>query len=94
MAEISYETERRHCRLQYAAGRVEACPEEPCPFWEQGGAVLAARCAVEQVDLTARPELASWLLGLRADLETPRSSVESDRVRRLFYRLRDGDPDE
>jgi hypothetical protein len=81
--------EARRCRLQYAAGRIEACPEDACPFWEPGGAVLDGRCAIEQLDLTAGPELVSWLVMLRKDLEGAQAGREPQDAWQLFYRLRD-----
>src|SRR6266540_5325444 len=42
------------CALQDAAGRVEACPGEGCPFWEEGGAVLEGGCAIERLSLDLR----------------------------------------
>jgi hypothetical protein len=75
------------CRLQYVAGRVEDCPEDACPFWEPGGAVLEGRCAFDQVDVGDNPQLAAWLLRLRKRLETARAVDADERVRRLFYRL-------
>jgi hypothetical protein len=77
------------CRLHHAQGRVEECPEEACPFWDPGGAVLPGRCAVELVDLKASPELVAWLLSLRRDLETARSAEETTAARRLFHGLLD-----
>jgi hypothetical protein len=52
------------CQLQYAAGRVEDCPGEPCPFWAD------ARCVVAglRADLDSNPDLAHLLLDLRSDL--------------------------
>jgi hypothetical protein len=79
--------ESPRCLLQYAAGRIETCPEDACPFWEPGGAVLDGRCAIEQLDLRARPELVSWLLVLRKDLEETKAGREPEAARRLFYRL-------
>jgi hypothetical protein len=77
------------CRLHHAQGRVEACPEDACPFWDPGGAVLPGRCAVEQVDLKASPELVAWLLSLRGDLEAARSAEDKATARRLFDGLLD-----
>jgi hypothetical protein len=63
-------TSTRLCRLHEALGRDEACPEEPCPFWEPGGAVVEARCAFERLDLSGRPDFARWLLGIRRKLDS------------------------
>jgi hypothetical protein len=81
--------ESRRCRLQYAAGRIEACPEDACPFWEPGGAVLDGRCAIEQLDLKAGAELVSWLLSHRKDLEVAQAGRVPHDAWRLFYQLRD-----
>jgi len=81
--------ETKLCKLQYALGRVEACPESGCPFWEPGGAALEGRCAVEQIDFAARPDLAELLVRVRLELERVRTRREADEVRSLFYRLLD-----
>jgi hypothetical protein len=75
------------CRLEQAVGRGHACPESGCAFWEPGGAVLAGRCAFEQVDLAGRPEIAAELLQIRAILELAESGETDQRARRRFYRL-------
>ncbi len=62
--------EPRLCRLHVTLGRIEACPEEACAFWEPGGVVLDGRCAFEQIDIAGRPELAPFLLDLRNTLES------------------------
>ena len=74
------------CALQDAAGRVEACPGEGCPFWEEGGAVLEGGCAIERLslDLARRPELAQYLLEIRLGLDRARRGGDG---RSLFYRL-------
>ncbi len=77
----------RLCRLQYAAGRVEACPEERCPFWEPGGAVIEGRCVFERLDLPGSPKLAAWLLRIRTMLESAHTREEEDEAWHLFYRL-------
>ena len=81
------------CKLEQAVGRVEACPEAGCPFWEPGRAA-PGRCAVELVDLSGRTELASLLLQLRRQLEHAATADDEDRARRSFYDLLDtGDSD-
>jgi hypothetical protein len=75
------------CRLQYTVGRVEACPGEPCPFWEPGGAVLEGRCAFDELDIADNPGLAAWLLRIRKRLEAARTVEEDPHALRLFYRL-------
>lgn len=80
----------RLCTLEAAVGKSEACPEDACPFWEPGGAVLGGRCAWEQLGVAADSELATWLLEIRGRLEAA-SSVEEDRaVRSAFHHLLNG----
>jgi hypothetical protein len=75
------------CSLEAVVGRSEACPEDACPFWEPGGAVLAGRCAFEELGISADANLAAWLLEIRARLEAT-SSVEDDRaLRAAFHQL-------
>jgi hypothetical protein len=81
---ITQQTHRR-CSLKAAVGKSEACPEDACPFWEPGGAALGARCAFEQLDITADAALAAWLLEIRGRLETE-SSVEKQRTMRSAFR--------
>jgi hypothetical protein len=61
--------EPRLCRLDRAVGVDAACPEECCPFWEPGGAVLEGRCVFERVDFGSDHEVARLLLGIRERLE-------------------------
>jgi len=91
---IEMETHARLCRLQYALGRVERCPEARCPFWEPGGAALEGRCALDRIDVDGRPDIASWLIRIRTELDPAKVGTEERQVRRLFYRLVDtGDVD-
>jgi hypothetical protein len=55
------------CLLSAAAGHAEACPGPACVFWEEGGAVAPAGCALERLglELSRRPELTRVLLELR-----------------------------
>ena len=69
------------CRLERVAGRCTPCPEDACPFWEPGGAVLEGRCAFERLDLTGRPEVVAELLHVRHVLEST-FRVERGRLRR------------
>jgi hypothetical protein len=79
--------ETRLCTLATTVGRSEACPEEACPFWEPGGAVLGGRCAFEELGISADARLAAWLLEIRGRLEAT-STVEEDRaVRAAFHHL-------
>jgi hypothetical protein len=77
----------RLCRFAAVLGRTEVCPREACAFWEPGGAVLEGRCAFEQLDLSARPELAALLLDLRRRLESAETHAEEKEVLRRLYRL-------
>jgi hypothetical protein len=65
------------CRLKAALGEVQKCPEEACPFWEPGGAVLDGRCAFERVDLPSHPDVATLLLRIRSELEPFRDAEEA-----------------
>ena len=77
----------RLCTLEAAVGNAEACPEDACPFWEPGGAVLGGGCVLERLGLSADPSLASWLLDIRERLEDA-STVEEERaVRAAFHHL-------
>jgi hypothetical protein len=80
-------TAPHQCRLEQAVGVACACPESACPFWEPGGAVLAGRCAFEQLDLAGRPEIAAELLQIRAVLELAETADAERRARSRFYRL-------
>jgi hypothetical protein len=73
---MSAATQPRLCHLEQAIGRAAACPEEHCPFWEPGGAVLEGRCLFEGIDVARDPDLAPWLLAIRGRVET--SARESD----------------
>ena len=83
-------TMTRLCSLEATVGKLEACPEGECPFWEPGGAALGGRCAFEELDITADVPLAAWLLELRGRLATAESTVAADAARSLFYHLLDG----
>lgn len=52
------------CQLQYAAGRVEECPGEECPYWEGDGCLITGL----RLDLGENPDLTNLLLKLRAEL--------------------------
>lgn len=57
---------RPACHLQAAAGRVEACPEQECPFWDDQECVIAAL----RSDYEHDPDLTQMLLILRERLST------------------------
>ena len=80
----------RLCSLEATVGRLEACSEGECPFWEPGGAALGGRCAFEELDIRADVPLATWLLELRERLASSESTVAADAARRLFYHLLNG----
>ena len=77
----------RICSLEATVGRIEACPEGACPFWEPGGAALDGRCAFEELDVTADPALAGWLLEIRERLASAESTVAAEEVHSLFSHL-------
>ena len=80
----------RLCTLEAAVGKVEACPDDACPFWEPGGAALVGRCAFEELDVAADAGLATWLLELRERLASAESTVGADAARSLFCHLLNG----
>jgi hypothetical protein len=83
--EIEHKT--RLCSLEAAVGNTKACPEDACPFWEAGGAVLDGRCAFEQLDLEDEAAFAAWLLELRERLASAESAAAADEAHTLFSHL-------
>jgi hypothetical protein len=77
----------RLCSLEAAVGRLEACPEGACPFWEPGGAALGGRCAFEQLDVAADARLATWMLEIRERLASAESTAAADEAHSLFSHL-------
>jgi hypothetical protein len=77
----------RLCTLEGAVGKTVACPEDACPFWEPGGAALGARCAFEDLGITADPGLAAWLLEIRGRLEAASTAEETRSIRSAFHHL-------
>jgi hypothetical protein len=75
------------CKLEAAVGEAGACPDERCPFWEPGGAVLGGRCAVEHLGVVADPPLAAWLLEIRQKLTAASSDDEQRAMRSAFHQL-------
>jgi hypothetical protein len=75
------------CSLEAAVGRLEACPEGACPFWEPGGTALGGRCAFEQLDLEADARLARWMLEIRERLASAESTAAADEAQSLFSHL-------
>jgi hypothetical protein len=79
----------RRCSLRAAVGEHELCPGHDCAFWEDGGAVVAAGCAIERlgVPVGRQPELARHLLDLRLTLDAARSDAERADAHRRFAKL-------
>jgi len=71
------------CALHNALGRAEECPGVACPFWDEGGAVVASACVFERtgLEIESRPGVANWLLGIRNALEQARTAEEINEVR-------------
>ena len=84
---MEIEDTTRLCTLEAAVGKVEACPEGACAFWEPGGAALAGRCAFEELDVTADAALATWLLEIRGRLASAESTAAADAAHSLFSHL-------
>jgi hypothetical protein len=81
-------SERKICNLHFATGRVEACPEGACAFWEDGGAVRESGCAIERLGFdSGRRDLAGYLLELRTSLEEARGREEARLARATFAQL-------
>lgn len=72
------------CQLQSAVDRIEECPRGGCPFWEPGTQVLEPGCAIERLglplELDRNPQLAYWLLFVRAGLDERREREERGRL--------------
>jgi hypothetical protein len=78
----------RLCGLHLAMGREQACPRGACPFWEDGGAVVDAGCAVERLGIDlGRRDLAEYLLEIRTTLDEARSREERAAARASFAEL-------
>jgi len=84
---MAIESTMRLCSLEATVGKLEACPEGACPFWEPGGAALDGRCAFETLDVAADAALAGWLLEIRERLASAESTVAADAARSLFSHL-------
>ena len=82
-------SEARICPLHAALGRSKSCPGPRCPFWEEGGAVVPAGCALQRLalDLERRPQLAGALLGVLDKLERSPSREDKEEAYALFHRL-------
>jgi hypothetical protein len=76
------------CALTEAIGSVEECPRSWCAFWEQGGAVAEAGCAIERLGLDlANRDLAHYLLELRRVLDSALSEEEAEAARGRLEQL-------
>jgi hypothetical protein len=79
------------CLLRGVTGIVEPCPGEACAFWEDGGAVVSGGCAIERLGLDRglerAPEMASWLLDVRDQLERASSDAERLAAHRSFQEV-------
>jgi hypothetical protein len=85
--------ESRLCRIEQALGHNAICGEECCPFWETGNTARSGSCVFEELDLSARHDIAQWLEDLRKQLETSKGAPDGE-SRRLFYaRLNAGKSD-
>ena len=84
---MAIEHTTRVCTLEAAVGKLEACPEGGCPFWEPGGAALGGRCAFEELDVEADAALATWLLEIRTRLASAEATAAADEVHTLFSHL-------
>lgn len=72
--------EPKLCSLSVVVGNDEECPRGWCAFWEHGGAVVEAGCAIERLGVQIDdPQLARHLLDLRRELESVRD-VEAARA--------------
>jgi hypothetical protein len=80
--------EGRFCSLAGAVGDAEECPRAWCAFWERGGAVLDAGCAVERLGLPlSDPSIARYLLNLRRELERARDAEAAEAALRKLSSL-------
>jgi hypothetical protein len=76
------------CSLSVAVGDDEECPRGWCAFWEPGGAVVGAGCAIERLGIDRDdPELARYLLELRRALESARDAEEAKAARKHLAEL-------
>jgi hypothetical protein len=79
----------KHCSLRDAVGEHERCPGAACAFWEEGGAVVEAGCAIERLGIPVQRQrdLARHLLDLRLRVEEARTEVERRTAHRRFSEL-------
>jgi hypothetical protein len=78
----------RLCNLRAAIGSAEECPRGWCAFWEKGGVVAGAGCALERMGVDfANRDLAYYLNDLRRALESARDEEASAAARRDLSQL-------
>ena len=77
------------CSLRAAVGEREMCPGSACAFWEDGGSIIEAGCAIERLGIPIdwHRELCPHLLDLRSALEAARSDAERADAHRRFNEL-------
>lgn len=76
------------CSLRAAIGNDEECPRGWCAFWEHGGAVVEAGCAIERMGLDLENiDLAYYLNDLRRALDGARSEEAARTARRDLSQL-------
>ena len=76
------------CTIEVASGLGRAaCPGPVCPFWEPGGAVLAGRCAFDEIDLDRRAEVARELVRLRDELSSLQEDGAGAQLMHRYHRL-------
>ena len=79
----------KRCSLHEAVGEHELCPGARCVFWEEGGAVVEAGCAIERLGVLVQrqPDLAAHLLALRVRVEEAQTEAELRDGHRRFSEL-------
>lgn len=79
----------KQCSLRAAIGERELCPGGACAFWEDGGAIVEAGCAIERlgIPIDRHAELAYYLLDRRLAVEAARSDAERADAHRRFSEL-------
>jgi hypothetical protein len=77
--------EPKRCTLRLATGVIELCPQQRCVFWEEGGAVVQGGCVIERLGPDVRrPEVADYLVEVRARLDKARDRSEAEVAHREF----------
>jgi hypothetical protein len=77
------------CSLRDAVGERELCPGTSCAYWEEGGSIVEAGCAIERlaIPVDRQRDLARHLLDLRLAVEDARTEVERADAHRRFAEL-------